>query len=71
MHGAPHNVSLRHRANQLVDVRRNAGSTQPASARPRPEEPEAATVPGQNRLGLDDHDGTPPSVPDVRHPDPQ
>jgi hypothetical protein len=68
---APQRVGFRHRANQLADVPRNARSTHVASALPRPEEPEAATVPGEDRLGLDDHDGRPPSVPDPRHPDPQ
>lgn len=68
---APQQVGFRHRANQLADVPRNARSTHVASALPRPEEPEAATMPGENRLGLDDHDGRPPSVPDPRHPDPQ
>ena len=36
-----------------------------------PEEPEAATVPRQDRFGFDDHDGCPPSVPHAGHPDPQ
>lgn len=56
---APQRVGLRHRANQLADVRRNAWSTHSASALPRPEESEAATVPGHDRLGLDDHESRP------------
>ena len=46
---APQRVGFRHRANQLADVPRNARSTQVASALRRPDEPEAATVPGEDR----------------------
>ena len=45
---------------------REPWATQVASALPRPEEAEAATVPGQHRLWLDNHESIPPSVPDVR-----
>jgi hypothetical protein len=68
---APQRVGFRHRANQLADVPRNARSTHVASALPRPEEAEAATMPGNDRLGLDDHHGCPPFVPDSQQPDPQ
>jgi hypothetical protein len=69
--GAPQRVGLRHRANQPADVRRKARSTQAASALPGPEEPEAAAVPGEDRLGLYDHNSCLPFVPDPRQPDPQ
>jgi hypothetical protein len=68
---APQWVGLRHRANQPADIRRKARSTHAATAFPRPEEPEATTMPREDRLGLHDHDGCSPRVPDVRHPDPQ
>ena len=68
---APQRVHVRHRANQLADIRRNARSTHAVSALPRPEEPEAATVPGEDRLGSDDDERCPPSVPAFGQPDPQ
>jgi hypothetical protein len=52
-------------------VRRNARSTQWASALPRPEEPKPSAVPDQHRHGRDDHDDVSPSVPHLRDPDPQ
>lgn len=60
---APQRVHVRHRANQLADVRRHARSTHAVSALPCPEEPEAETVPGEDRLGSDDDESCPPSVP--------
>ena len=68
---APQRVHFRHRANQLANIRRNARSTHAVSALPRPEEPEAATVPGEDRLGSDDDESRPPSVPAFGQPDPQ
>ena len=67
----PQRVSLRHGTNQLADVPRYARSTEPASALPSPEEPEAAAVPSEDRLGFNDHEGGPPAIPDARHPGPQ
>jgi hypothetical protein len=66
---APQRVSFRHPANQLADVAKNARSTQMASALPRPGAAEAATMPGGDRLGLDEHHGCPPFVPDSQQPD--
>ena len=49
-----------------INVSRNARATHVASALPRPEEPEAESVPGEDRLA-----SCPPFVPDTQQPDPQ
>lgn len=67
---ASERVGFRHAANQSADIRRNGRPTAPP-AFPDPEEPEALTVPGEDRLRLDDSDGCAPVIPDLREPDPQ
>jgi hypothetical protein len=64
-------IRLRHRANQLPNVRLNARPTQAASAPPGPEQPEGSAMPGEDRLRSNDQDGGPPVVPDPRQPHPE
>ena len=59
----PERIGLRHPTNQEADVRRDDRSTQTTSAFPGLEEPEAPTVPGEDRLGSDEDDGRPPLDP--------
>ena len=57
---APQRIGLRHGADQAPDVRRDARSTDPVPALPRPEELEGATVPGDDGFRLhNDHRGSP------------
>jgi hypothetical protein len=49
---APQAVGVRHRANQLADVRWNTRSTQAVLALPRPKEPEAAAMQARTVSGL-------------------
>ena len=57
--------SPRHCANQRPDVRRHGRSPDAATALPHPPQPQARSVPGDDGLGLDDHQRRAPSSPDA------
>ena len=67
----PQRICLRHRADQRADVGRYGRPARAPSALPGPEQAEAATVPGDDRLGLHEDERRPPSSPDAREPDPE
>ena len=63
---APERIRCGHRANQRADVRRHGLSTQATTALPCPEKAEASAMPGEDRLGLDEHERGSPFVPYAR-----
>jgi hypothetical protein len=56
---------------ESVTAAPRVGDRRSSSAFPSPIESEAFPVPCDNRLGADDHQGTAPSGPDLRNPDPK
>jgi hypothetical protein len=67
----PARVVAAHHPNQIPDLLRHLGPT-PFTALyfPRPEQTEALPVPGDDRLGLDNHQGGFPIAPYTPQPDP-
>ena len=68
---APQPIRSRHRANQCADVGWHGRSTEPAAALPGPQQPEAAAVPADNRVGPDDHERRSPFMPNPRQTNPE
>ena len=68
---SPQQIGVGHRANQLPDIRRNTRPTLAASAFPRPEQPNASTMPGEDGLGANNENSGSPVVPDSRQARPE
>ena len=62
----PTRICVRHVANQRPDLTGDDGPAEAAPAPPGPARAEAATVPRNDRLRLDDHQVRAPLVPDLR-----
>lgn len=69
--GAPEGIGLRHRADQRAHFGRDAGPTEMMAALPGPPESERPAMPGNDRVGLDNHESRPPRRPDAGQPHPQ
>ena len=63
---APERVRVRHRTNQRSNLKRDTRSTRAVTALPRPEQPKAPAVPGDDCLGFDDDERPLPSTPHTR-----
>src|SRR3989441_2096601 len=67
----PQRIRAAHLPYQIPKVPPNRGPTPSASTLPCPVEPEAPAVPPHHGLGPHHLQGTPPILPESRHPDPE
>ena len=68
----PTRILPAHPADQITNLARNDGSSRSATLDfPSPEKAEASTMPGKDRLGLNDGQGGAPAAPHARQPDPE
>lgn len=67
----PARIGQAHFTDQIDDLARNGRSTLRMTTLPFPIETESLSVPSDDSLGFDDHEGRPPTCPQPRQPDPQ
>jgi hypothetical protein len=67
----PERIRLRHGPNQRAHSGRYGRPPGTPTALPRPQQPKAAAVPGDDRRGFDHDERRAPPRPDLRQPDPE
>ena len=69
---SPQDIGSTHVANQLPNLLRNPGSTNPSpTTLPFPVEPKSSSIPGDDRIRLDEQEAVTPFGPEAGKKDPQ